>query len=107
MAVRKAAQPGNEPFGGKGRCHADRQMRRLWPQQAGCLIDHRQGVANAAAVAQPRIGQCQAPGQALEQTKVQARFQPAYLLCNCRLGHPQLVGGQAKVQVAGNHFEHT
>ena len=72
----------------------------------GCLIDHRQGAANAGAVTQARIGQRQAPGQALEQAKVQVRLQPAYLLRDCRLGHTQFLGSQAKVQVAGNHFKH-
>lgn len=107
VALGKRAEPGYQPFRGKGRGHADRQVGSLWPEQARGLIDHGQGVADAGAVAQARIGQRQAAGQALEQAQAKARFQPAYLLRNSGLGHAQLLGRQPKVQVAGDHFKNT
>ncbi|MNJ53509.1 hypothetical protein D3C77_489000 [compost metagenome] len=88
----KTAKPGNEPFRSKGRCHANRQVSRLGPEQACCLIDHGQRTANVAAVAQARVGQRKAPGHTFKQTQIQTRLQPAYLLSNRCLGNAQLLG---------------
>lgn len=107
VALRKIAEPGNQPFRGEGRCNADCQVRSLWPKQACCLVDHGQCTANASAVAQARISQRQATGQAFKQTQIQARLQPAYLLGNCRLGHAQFLGSHTEVQAASHHFKNT
>jgi len=107
VGLGEVAEPWNQPLRSKGRRHADRELGRHRAQQPGGFVDHAQGTADTRCIATPGIGQPDTPWQALEQAYLQAGFQPAHLLGDSRLGHAQLLGGEAEVQLTRHHFEHT
>ena len=103
----EATEPGQEPFGGERREHADRQVAaradRCEPGgRGGDLIE---GLAHRRQVALGLLGQQEPTRQAPEQPHPQAFLEALDLMADRGLGHVQLVRCTGEAQMARRCLE--